>query len=217
MKKIDFIKALMKNPVSVGALMPSSKFLAEKMAELSDLKNAKCIVEFGAGTGIITKSILSEMPRDATLFCFEIDKDLIKILNKHIKDPRLKVINDSAENFYKYISESVFEYADRIISGLPLAILPKDVKNKILKSSEEYLKDNGIFIQFQYSLTNLSDFKKLFPDIVINFELLNIPPAFIYVCRKMLKARKNKVKFNIWGDIELSQKLAIEKSASYED
>lgn len=217
MKKIDFIKALMKNPGSVGALIPSSKFLAEKMTDLADLKNVKCIVEFGAGTGIITKSILSEMPRDAILFCFEIDKDLVKILNKNIKDPRLKVINDSAENFYKYISELGFEYADRIISGLPIAILPKDIKNKILKLSEEYLRDNGIFIQFQYSLTNLSDFKKLFPDIIINFELLNIPPAFIYVCRKMMKARKNKIKFNILGDIELSQKLAIEKSVSYEN
>lgn len=209
MKKIDFIKALMKNPVAVGALIPSSKFLAEKMVELADLKNTKCIVEFGAGTGIITKMILSEMPRNAVLFCFEIDKDLVKILNKAIKDPRIKIIHDSAENFHKYIAGHGFDFADRIISGLPLAILPKEVKNNILKSSEEYLRDEGIFVQFQYSLANLSDFKKFFPSIAINFELLNIPPAFIYVCKKMLKAQKKKVKFNILGDIESSQKLAL--------
>lgn len=179
----------MKNPVSVGALMPSSKFLAEKMVELADLKNAKCIVEFGAGTGAITQKILSEMQHSATLFCFEVDEGLIEILNKNIKDPRLKIIRDSAENFYKYIVESGFEYADRIISGLPLALLSKEIRDEILKSSEKYLRDDGIFVQFQYSLTNSSAFKKKFPEVIINFELLNIPPAFIYVCRKTAKVK----------------------------
>lgn len=188
MKKLDFIKALMKNPVSVGALMPSSKFLVEKIVELSDLKNAKCIVEFGAGTGVITQKILSEMSHDATLFCFEVDGDLIEILNKNIKDPRLKIIHDSVENFYKYITELGFEYVDRIISGLPLVLLSKELRDRILKSSEKYLKDDGVFVQFQYSLTNSSDFKKIFPYVFVDFELLNVPPAFVYACRKTVKA-----------------------------
>lgn len=210
MKKLDFIKALMKNPVSVGALMPSSKFLVEKMIEFSDLKNTKCIVEFGAGTGVITQKILSKMSPDTTLFCFEIDEDLVKILNKNIKDSRVKIIHDGAENFYKYIIEQGFEYADRIISGLPLAFLSKELRNKILKLSEEYLRDDGILVQFQYSLASLPDFKKFFPGVLIDFELLNIPPAFIYVCRKMIKV-KNKIEFNIIEDVELSKKLALEE------
>ncbi len=217
MKKIDFIKALMKNPGSVGALIPSSKFLAEKMAELSDLKDARCVIEFGAGTGVITKKILSEMPLNSILFCFEIDKDLVKILNKNIKDDRVRIIHDSAENFPKYIPESCSECVDRIISGLPLALLSKEVRIRILKLSEKHLKDDGIFVQFQYSLANLSDFKKLFPSITINFELLNIPPAFIYVCKKILRASKKKIEFNIPGDVELSRKLALEKISNDEN
>ena len=201
-KKIDFIKEFIKNPIQIGSIMPSSKFLAKAMVKSAQPDKAKCIVELGSGTGIVTKQILKELPDSGVLFAFEINSDLCEQLRNSIKDSRLILINDSAENIDKYLNKYGYKNVDCIISCLPLAFLSKNTADRILNLAEEYLVDDGIYVQFQYSLKDLKRLKYFFSYIAINFEILNIPPAFIYVCTKSIKVlEKGKVKFNVLGDI----------------
>ncbi|MFH0929815.1 MAG: hypothetical protein V1814_01015 [Candidatus Moraniibacteriota bacterium] len=53
--KNTFLKAFIKNPLRTGSIIQSSPILADKMLEKIDFRNAKCIVELGSGSGIITK------------------------------------------------------------------------------------------------------------------------------------------------------------------
>lgn len=183
MKKTFFIEAFLKNPLKIGAIASSSKFLAEKMIEPIDFRRAKYIVEFGAGTGVFTKTILNEMSGKSILFSFEINKNFVSQIEKSVNDKRFKIINDRAENFEKYLKKAGINKVDCFISGLPLAALPKEEARRLLFSAKKYLNNGGLFVQFQYFLTDLAKLKKIFSSVSINFEPRNIPPAFIYICR----------------------------------
>ncbi|HLM83924.1 MAG TPA: hypothetical protein VK254_01770 [Candidatus Bathyarchaeia archaeon] len=179
-----FFKSFLKNPLRTGSIVQSSPILADKMLSKIDFQNANCIVELGGGGGIITKKILKKMHIGCVLLCFEIEPDLAKKL-RDIKDPRLIVICDSAENIDIHLKKHGFPKADCIVSGLPLASLPPRTSRTILKSIYAYLATGGQYIQFQYSLTSLRQIKYLFSSVAISFVFLNFPPAFVYVCVKI--------------------------------
>jgi len=179
-----FFKSFLGNPIQTGSVIQSSPFLVSQMVKPVNFREAKVIVEFGAGTGVITKKILKHMAEDAILLCFEVNKDLCEELKKKIDDSRVKIISDGAENFERYLKKYNAKEADYIISGLPLVVLPKEIGEKILSQVTKHLKKGGQYIQFQYSLTSRKKFKKMFSEMEVRFTLLNVPPAFVYVCTK---------------------------------
>ena len=84
---ISFIKHWLSSPRSVGAILPSSKFLARAMSELA--VGADCVVELGAGTGAITDE-LAKMHGEQNLVIYEPSQDLSKNLKQ--KFPLAKII-----------------------------------------------------------------------------------------------------------------------------
>ena len=72
-KKTAFLKQFWQEKKMVGAMSPSSKYLAHKMLRNIDFKKAKVIIELGPGTGIFTKKILEFMQPDAKLLVFELN------------------------------------------------------------------------------------------------------------------------------------------------
>ncbi|MFC4817994.1 class I SAM-dependent methyltransferase [Flavobacterium sp. GCM10023249] len=183
MSKKKFISEVLKSTGTIGALSPSSSFLAKKMLEPIDFASADCIVEFGPGTGVFTHKLLEKMKPDAKLLSFEINPSFIEELQK-IEDPRLILINDSAEKIQDYLEQHHFASADYIISSLPFAMIPDAVVHNILTNSDNALSENGKYIQFQYSLNAKKKLESYFSEVSINFTFLNLPPAFIYSCSK---------------------------------
>lgn len=183
MSKKKFISEVLKSTGTIGALSPSSSFLAKKMLEPIDFSKAKCIVEFGPGTGVFTHKILEKMSKDAILLAFEINPVFIEELQK-IQDNRLIIINDSAEKIKDYLTQNQQTSADYIISSLPFAMIPNEVVHNILTNSDNALSNKGKYIQFQYSLNAKKKLASYFSKVNINFTVLNLPPAFIYICEK---------------------------------
>lgn len=182
-KKINFFKEFLRERKTVGAISPSSKFLGKKMISSIDFKLAKIIVEFGPGTGIFTKEILKKMSPDATLLVFETQKSFCDMITREIKDPRMVLINDSAEKIGDYLIKNGFEKADHIVSSLPFTVIPTQIKNSILNQSVKFLTPEGTYLQFQYSLNALKLLKSKFKTVKLDFTPMNIPPAFIYRCK----------------------------------
>ncbi|MCF6350237.1 MAG: methyltransferase [Flavobacteriaceae bacterium] len=184
--KRGFFKEAIKNIKISGSIVPSSKFLTNAMLKNVDFENAKVIVEFGPGNGIITYEILKRMRPDAVLICFEVNKQFYEHLNK-INDKRLIVLNVSAENIKSEINNLGFTEIDCCISSLPLTNIPNIIGKNILINTRQVLKTNGHFSQFQYSLSFFKKLKSVFnkKNVKIKFEVLNIPPAFIYNCKKI--------------------------------
>lgn len=183
--KKAFFKEAIKNFKTAGTITPSSRFLIKKMLHNIDFSTAKVIVEYGPGNGIITHHILNKMQDDAILICFEINTHFYKHL-KEINDDRLIVLKSSAENILTELKKLNIDFADYFISSLPLTMIPKLISHDILVKSKQALKMDGQFIQYQYSLRFYRKFKQIFnkKNVSLNFELANIPPAFIYKCVK---------------------------------
>ena len=171
MKFIKFVSEFLKHPKQVGAVAESSPFLARKMVR--QIGGAANIVEFGPGTGAVTKEILRHLPKDGKLTCFEINPSFCEQL-KTINDPRLKVINDDVKNCGRYVDN-----LDCIVSSLPLAAFDESEKEKVLALSGK----SRTYVQFQYHPFLKSKLKRYFRDVKIKFVPLNIPPAFVYVSK----------------------------------
>lgn len=171
MRFARFILESLKHPKQVGTFTESSRFLAKKMVRQID--GTIDVIEFGPGTGSVTLEILRHLPEDGRLTCFEINPNFCKCLET-INDPRLKVINDDAQNCERYV-----DGFDCIISGLPVSLFAKSKREKIIELSSK----SKTYIQFQYTPFLRAKMKRYFQDVKIKFVLLNFPPAFIYICK----------------------------------
>jgi phosphatidylethanolamine/phosphatidyl-N-methylethanolamine N-methyltransferase len=182
--KKSFIKQFWQDKKMVGAMSPSSKYLAQKMLKNIDFKNVKLIVELGPGTGVFTKKILEKLPKDSKLIVFELNTDFYNLLKREIDDSRMILVHDSAEKIGEYVKNEGFLYADYVVSSLPLANFPKKITETILKESYSILKNKGKYIQFQYSLLSKKNLDAQFEAVHLSFTPINFPPAFVYTCVK---------------------------------
>lgn len=168
----------------VGAVAPSSRYLARKMLAGVDFTQAKVIVEYGPGTGVFTREIISRLPATARLLVIETNVAFYEVVaSTYADDDRVIVVNDSAENVASLLKQYKLPAPDYVISGLPFAALPATVSHTILQQTAELLGANGTFITFQYTLLKQSLLRKYFAHIRVTRELRNIPPAYILACR----------------------------------
>ena len=179
-----FLSAFIKNPKEIGSVIPSSRFLVKELIRSIDFKSAKCIVEYGPGTGCVTKEILKRAGKDCKLICFEINRKMHSHLLRNIKDERMVLINDSAENVKNHLSRLGIGKVDYIVSGIPFSNLPKNKKYSIVKETERNLKNGGKFMLYQYFTNFKAHLRSSFSKISTSFMPLNIPPCFVHVCEK---------------------------------
>ena len=183
-EKAAFFKEAIKSFKTSGTLTPSSRFLVKRILSKIEYTNSKLIVEYGSGNGIITKEILKRIEPSTTLICFEVNEVFYNKLKK-IQHKQLIILNTSAENIQQEIEKLGFLKVDNIISSLPLTMLPKELSKTIIENSYKVLEEKGRFVQFQYTIQFLKQFKAIFnKKVKLDFEPLNIPPAFLYVCEK---------------------------------
>lgn len=183
-KQSGFLKEFFKERKQTGAVAPSSKYLMRHMLKPIDFSKAKVIVELGPGNGVFTKGLLDKMAPDALLFSFELNSSFYEFIKNTISDKRLILVNDSAEKMEDYLKQYHFTSTDYIVSSLPLAVIPEEIKNSIIEISQKILSEEGNYIQFQYSLNAKKLLEKNFKKVKVNFTAINIPPAFIYTCSK---------------------------------
>ncbi len=165
-----FARQFLRHPKQLGTVVQSGRTLARKMAE--EVGGSMHVVEFGAGTGPVTREILRRLPENGRLTCFEINRQFCRCLEE-IDDPRLHVVNDDAANCGQYIDRS-----DCIVSGLPLTLFDGRTRETILAIAGSA----GRYIQLQYTPAMSKDIRRYFSDVKLKFVPLNLPPAFVFVC-----------------------------------
>lgn len=171
---ISYIKYFTESPRSFGTLFPSSEHLCNRIANSIDWHNVTRVAEFGAGNGVLTRHLLSRLDSSAILEAWEIQPELVQqLLELQKSDPRLHVVNKS--------SEKVTDKYDAIFSCLPLRSMPVKTRVRILYRIRNSLQQNGVFIQFQYSTTLEKTLSRYF-FWKKTYEILNIPPAWVYIC-----------------------------------
>lgn len=179
-----FIKEFIENPKFIGAVAPSSEYLAEKMIEDINFKECNCIIEYGPGTGVFTEKLIARKKENTLLLVIENNKQFYEdLISMYRYKENVKIINDGAENIKKYLSQYNINKVDYIVSGLPFTVLPPTISNVILKNTKEILSNEGEFITFQYSLLKKNFFKKHFTNVKVKKAMINFPPAYVLKCR----------------------------------
>ncbi len=165
-------------------MVPSSPFLIARLIAHLNPRKVRVVVELGGGVGTITRAILKRLPAHSRLYVFEINERFVRELRK-IHDTRLVVCERSAED----IDPALFGgRVDCVISSLPFSSCGQAFRQRVLSALQKTLSPDGVFLQYQYAPISYRFFKKAFEDVTIEFELRNVPPAFIYRCRKPICA-----------------------------
>lgn len=180
---LKFLKEYIKNPRYIGAVAPSSSFLASEMISNIDFNSAKCIVEYGAGDGVFTGAVINCLADTTVFLVFETNENFYKkLIYRYSKLKNVHIINDSAENVKYYLNKFGISCVDYVISGLPFASLPSDVSENIIRATYDILGDTGEFVTFQYTKFKKKFFQNNFSSIETKRILRNLPPAYVFRC-----------------------------------
>ncbi|MDO8569702.1 MAG: rRNA adenine N-6-methyltransferase family protein [bacterium] len=169
----------------IGAMTRSSKYVVKAVMRNLSGQSLHRVIEYGPGDGVITKEILKRMPRDGELVVVETNPKFLKVL-REIEDPRLKIIEGTAQEVSKKLESNYYASVNLVISSIPFSILSRTDREDIVSNTFDMLEDSGKFIVFQYSPILLNLLKKYFDakTIKTQFELRNIPPMFIMSAQK---------------------------------
>ena len=83
-----FFQEFLKHPLQIGSVIPSSRFLEQRILEAAGIATVKTVVELGSGTGGTTRAILRAMPQHAKLLSIEINPHFHSVVSR-IQDDRL--------------------------------------------------------------------------------------------------------------------------------
>jgi phosphatidylethanolamine/phosphatidyl-N-methylethanolamine N-methyltransferase len=142
---LNFFMHWLAAPMTVGSVMPSSRYLAEALADRA--AGFEAIVEVGAGTGIVTQSLIQRYPA-ATLTLFELGDRLAVELSRNF--PQARVVSGP---FHENVSRlPILPARTVIISGLPMQSLPSHVTTPTIAHFADLLLANSArrLVQFTY-------------------------------------------------------------------
>ncbi|MGB3681283.1 MAG: methyltransferase domain-containing protein [Rubrobacteraceae bacterium] len=181
-----FARSMLENPRTVGSVWPTSKWAVRDLLGMTDLPAARRVVEFGVGTGVYTGEIVERLGPDAEFLAFEVDPRLAKAVSGKLRDPRLRVLHESAENAERYLEG---EKVDALVSSLPFTTFPAGLREEILDVSRSILAPGAPMLVLQYSKAVLPHLEKRFSRIRRRVSPLNVPPAFLYACENPVEPK----------------------------
>ena len=179
MGKIDFFKTFVKDK-DVASVIPTSRRCVKKVCTHIDFSEDFLLVEYGPGDGAFTKYLIENMSEGSRLILIEANKNFAEHLRDTFDDPRVEIHNILAGNVRDVLSEKDLGSVDYVLSGIPFSFFDMDRKRLILKATKDILKQKGKFLAYQTSGHLKEPVMEIFGNYETEFEMLNIPPYFIY-------------------------------------
>lgn len=181
MNKLLFLQTFLKSPAQVGSVIPSSKFMIDKVVKRASMNNPASIVELGAGTGVVTREL---QKLNTKLLVFEKDDTMRQHLDTEFIDEEDTFIYADAYHLRASMRDQQLDKLDCVICGLPLTLFPPEKREELLQLVYDNLKDDGEFILYGYTLHMKKSLNNLYSNVQTSFIPLNVPPTFVYHCMK---------------------------------
>jgi phospholipid N-methyltransferase len=192
---LRFIRAGLVKHLQTGGIVPSQRFLIDKMIAPVPHTYRGQIIELGAGNGALTLR-LGERCSTARILACELNPVLARDTRANLAaaglNGRAKVLTDSAEHLLSTRLRRGLPKPDFIISGLPLGNLGRRRARELIDLIRRALAEGGFYIQFQHSLLDRKNIQACFFEVRIVPVLLNFPPAVVYYARRPLVAIGSK-------------------------
>jgi len=162
--------------------------LERRVARAAGAAAAGVVVEFGAGTGGITRALLKAMGTDARLLVLERTAEFVDKLSR-INDERLELVHGCASSIGAELNRCGHVAADAVVSGIPFSTLPKPLAIDIVSAVDEMLAPGGRFVAYQFTDRVVDYAGPVMGIPEVQYELLNVPPVRVFTWRKSALAR----------------------------
>ena len=177
---------MLSNPGPVGSAVPSSRFLARRIAGFLPRAPQGYVVELGAGTGAITSALLDHGIPAEQIVPVERSATMVRLLQRRF--PSVNVAWGDAAQLRSLLRSHLDPNGGEvsyIVSSLPLRSLPQEDVARIVIEIQHVLCSNGQLLQYTYDLRktphrSLSGFTRCYTTIV----WANFPPARLDVFQK---------------------------------
>lgn len=186
-----FLAAALRRPGTMGAVAPSSERLAAVLASIVPRGGSPVVVELGPGTGAVSAVIARRLPAGAQHLAVELDPDMVAYLRR--TRPGLEVVPGDAADLATLLAEREVTHVDAVICGLPWALFDDATQAGILGEISRVIGATGAFTTFAYlhgmTIPAARRFRRTlratFDEVQVTATVWrNIPPAFVYVCRR---------------------------------
>jgi phosphatidylethanolamine/phosphatidyl-N-methylethanolamine N-methyltransferase len=176
-RPIAFFKGFLRHPSVVGSVVPSSGFLARRIAQ--PVRGAATVVELGPGTGAVTHALLQSMSPRGRLLAVELDEEFAAMLEAD-RNERLIVHRGDAAQLAHALLQHGLHPVDAVVSGIPFSTMDEAAGRNVLQQVWSSLRPGGVFVSYQIR----GDVARLARDLMgrprTGIELRNVPPIRIY-------------------------------------
>ena len=188
---LSFLKAFIAQPQQIGALVPSSRYLARRIADSVDWNTVQVVIECGPGSGAVTGALLHRMGSKRDFFAVELNQQCAAAFKQNYPD--VPLYRASAAELVEICALHGVKQVDCLVSGLPWANFSNKEQEHLLEICLRVLSPDGQLITFGYPhglfLSSGKRFRRLLDSRfrkVIKSQLVwrNTPPAFVYHCRR---------------------------------
>jgi phospholipid N-methyltransferase len=148
-----FIGELRRSYRSIGAIAPSSRFLARAISSSLRGRNGSLrVLEVGAGTGALTSEIVRYIRPGDQLDVVELNAQFIATLRRRFERERhFQRVADRTRLLHMPLQQLVADRPyDCIISGLPLNSFPTELLREVLESLRRLIAPAGVLSYFEY-------------------------------------------------------------------
>lgn len=179
-----FLKRLLKHPLRLGAIAPSSPSLTSLVSRHVSVKPGHYIVELGAGTGTVTRRLLEYGVPSNHLYVVELDPELCGFLQASLPD--IHVIQGNATELASLLPADVIGKVSTIVSGMPVSTMPLALQKKIIDACLHVMMPEGEIVQYSYhAMSPIPAVKLGLSKKRIGTTWLNLPPAFLWRYQKV--------------------------------
>jgi phospholipid N-methyltransferase len=180
-----FFRQWLRNPRAMAAFSPSGRQLTRMMIDQLP-RDARRIIELGAGTGVFTRALLARGIAEKDLLVVELNEELHALLHRDF--PEARIVHGDARDLVEIAGRAGFAKhggADAAISGLGFLAMPREIQKGILEAIFAVLGPGRPLIQFTYGPASPVP-GELVRELGLSVRRagiapLNLPPAFVFV------------------------------------
>ncbi|RKT85084.1 Phospholipid N-methyltransferase [Saccharopolyspora antimicrobica] len=186
-----FLNSAARQPATVGAVLPTSRYVAEAVAAVVPSSGAPTVLELGPGTGALSGPIQRRLSEGARHLAVEIDPKMVQFLER--TKPWLEVIEGDATHLRKILDAAGVDKVDAVISSIPWTLLTPEKQRELLHEAASVMSADGVFTTVTYLTTLWRPPTRAFLDALHDTfdEIMprtavwrNVPPARVYACRR---------------------------------
>jgi phosphatidylethanolamine/phosphatidyl-N-methylethanolamine N-methyltransferase len=182
--EVRFIRTWLEKPLETGAVTPSSKILARRMARYVDPDVNGPVIELGPGTGPVTEALVAQGVDPSRLVLVEYNPMFCRLLRTRY--PAATIVQGDAYSLKDTLGRFIPQRAAAaVVSGLPIVTKAVRTRLRLVNDALGFLSPGAPFIQFTYAVApplprSIAGVRAEASERI----WLNLPPARVWIYRR---------------------------------